>query len=183
MFSLQHKRRLLRDGSDAGREGQGGNGNEVFGVSTRRAKGPVAAKVRRKMMIFQKTYQQVLDGTKTQTRRVVNPGDRGLYLTVYRPDEITHVINSKRKTRWAVLADYAVQPGQGKKAVGRIRITKIRRERLQEISKEDLRAELGCDGVLAAQIFFFNELWNSLYHKPCRWEQNPEVWALEFELV
>jgi len=34
-----------------------------------------------------------------------------------------------------------VQPGQGKKAVGRIRITKIRRERLGDISQADCFAE------------------------------------------
>ena len=146
-------------------------------------------------MIF-KQVQEVLDGTKTQTRRLVKEGDLGLCLTVYRPDEITWVGYSNHRTRWTVLGDYAVQPGRGKKSIGRIRITKIRRERLQEIIADDCRAEgitdddisaawgpVGGTSIPIVLKHSFKALWNSLYRKPCRWEDNPDVWVLEFELV
>jgi len=94
---------------------------------------------------------------------------------------------------------YAVQPGRGKKAVGRIRITNIRRERLQDITPEDCRKE-GLDPIqrvsdrvtlipdldLANDILRlqFHKLWNTIYVKTGkRFEDNPEVWVLEFELV
>jgi len=137
-------------------------------------------------MIFQQTHQQVLDGTKTQTRKPVKPGDVG---TGHRWKdgkwlEITHIHSAKGYLKWAVNDGdprygytYAVQPGRGKKAVGRIRITKIRQERLQEINSEDMIAE----GFL--NVFVFARIWDSLYRKPYRWEDDPEVWVLEFELL
>jgi hypothetical protein len=53
-------------------------------------------------MIFQYTLDQVLDGRKTQTRRLVTAG---------------------RPSRWRVGRTYAVQPGRTKKAVARIEVT------------------------------------------------------------
>jgi uncharacterized protein YhfF len=91
---------------------------------------------------------------------------------------------------WTYIGTYAIQPERGKKAVGRIRITKIRRERLQHISFDDIRAEGIEDLDNANQItnwtwlcMEFATIWDSIYKKPYRWEDNPEVWVLEFELV
>jgi len=86
--------------------------------------------------------------------------------------------------KWEVGRTYAVQPGRGKKAVGRIRITKIRREKLQAIRVPDILAE----GVLYSEkarshYVPFVFLWDSIYKKPYRWEDNPEVWVREFELA
>ena len=160
-------------------------------------------------MIF-KQVQQVLDGTKTQTRRPVKPheyntpysGDPELVLPIQRVWDIRH------KVKWVIGRTYAVQPGRGKKAVGRIRITKIRREAVQSISEADCLAEgiahrkyiqnpmqkwsgyyVPDDRVLTEPMICghayaricYQVLWNSIHRKPYRWEDNPEVWALDFE--
>jgi len=147
-------------------------------------------------MIFQATHQQVLDGTKTQTRRPIKTrpiihyeyalDSKGLPNGLGEPIDAVYFPNCRLK--WQVGKAYAVQPGRGKKAVGRIRITKIRRERLQEIKPFDCRAEMGVsnDDPKRFAIYLlprFIKLWNSLYRKPYRWEDNPEVWVLEFERV
>jgi len=150
-------------------------------------------------MIF-KQWQQVLDRAKTQTRRPVKGTEKSMdgYTVAYQwvhemlgsaPNSITdHRIWTTWEIKWKVGSTYAVQPGRGKNAVGRIRITKIRRERLQEISYRDCRDE-GIHVPLRAFMWGvddkkkFAKLWDSLYKKPYRWEDNPEVWVLEFELV
>ncbi|MFA4974630.1 MAG: ASCH domain-containing protein [bacterium] len=133
-------------------------------------------------MIFQHTWQQVLDGTKTQTRRL-------------------------RAQPPYVGRTYAVQPGRGKPAVGRIRITAIRQQRVQDITAEDALAEglvcpdcnngwitvysatdmFGCSEVEcghAGLIDEYAQLWDTIHTKPgTRWADNPLVWVLEFERV
>jgi hypothetical protein len=148
-------------------------------------------------MIFQHTVDAVLDGSKTQTRRCV---DNDVWLSnfgcVYRIYN-----NMTLRPKWRVGKTYAVQPGRGKKAVGRIRITGIRKERLRDISEADAREE-GCDGFWNPKNGFYNlrdfpydtcipkkpsehfrVLWDSIQKKGRRWEDNPEVWVLEFELM
>lgn len=83
---------------------------------------------------------------------------------------------------------------------GRIRITQIRRERVQDISEEDAIAEgiylkgnrsgdsgwvYDLDGLLHIRSkWAFKALWNSIHKKPgIRWAGNPEVWVLTFESV
>ena len=148
-------------------------------------------------MIFKdELCQRVLDGTKTQTRRLVKDGDFSVkwpMTCVFRNDRLL----------WRENQTYAVQPGRGKKAVGRIGIIKIRREKLQEISYEDIGAE-GITRIFPVpintaylltgakdydelkQILFraeFSGLWDSIHPKGKRWTDNPEVFVLEFELV
>ena len=136
-------------------------------------------------MIFkEKLCQKVLDGTKTQTRRLVE-GNSFIRLTgdYYQVNDV----NGRRK--WCVHKSYAVQPGRGKKAVGRIFINRIRRESLQLISEADAIAEgvrklYRCPQWLPDEAKrSFEELWNSIYPKDNRWEDDPEVWVLEFELA
>lgn len=71
-------------------------------------------------MIFAHTWEKVLSGKKSQTRRLRLPD----YNTPYR-----------------VGKTYAVQPGRGQKAVGRIEIVSIRQEDVRHISQEDVIAE------------------------------------------
>ena len=150
-------------------------------------------------MIFRQ-WKQVLDGTKTQTRRPCKGEDEeytwctptvddGL-VTGHRILEVCVVGAKKNYLRWAVGKTYAVQPGRGKKAVGRIRITKIRRQELQGIMPLDIMAE-GIEPIRVTPNRFmaevrledFAQLWDCIYRKPYRWEDNPDVWVLEFELV
>jgi hypothetical protein len=161
-------------------------------------------------MIF-KQHQQVLDGPKVQTRRLVKEGDYVWRYPFRSPGrdgvlerKIEMVIAANRRLRWQVGKTYAVQPGRGKHSLGRIRITEIRRERLQDISVEDVEAEGVCvvDGmplVLAPSLRsdealdklalmvahrLFSELWDSINTKKgTRWADSPDVWVLVFELV
>ncbi len=121
-------------------------------------------------MIFQHTWQQVLDGTKTQTRRVCDAG---------------------KMCKYDVGKTYSVQPGRGKKGVGRIRILGIHNGPLQEISEKDARAE-GCRAEIDIRVGYcreitaigvFHRLWDSIQPAGRRRDDNPWVWVIEFELV
>lgn len=138
-------------------------------------------------MIFQHTWQAVLEGRKSQTRRLVKSGE-WLSETVIPEDCYTHktVVSISGRVKWTVCNDfgqypngiYAVQPGRGKKQVGRIRITGIRQERVQDITGPDAYAE-GC-----TSISDFVSLWNDVHStKDTQWRGNPLVWVLEFELM
>jgi hypothetical protein len=149
-------------------------------------------------MIFSETLPQVLDGTKTQTRRLVKDGD----FSVEWPMVCVFSDNKRNRLRFRENQTYAVQPGRGKHAVGRIGIVKIRKERLQDISEDDCRAEgilvppthgrFACvipnaitpaRYIMPSPIPYFAELWDSIHPKGKRWADNPEVWMLEFELI
>ena len=124
-------------------------------------------------MIFKdKLCQKVLDGTKTQTRRLVKDGD----FMVDFPMPCVFSGAKGNRLRFRENQTYAVQPGRGKHAVGRIGIIKIRREGLNAITHDDAQAE-GVGRSIAA----FAELWDSIHPKGKRWADNPEVWVLEFE--
>lgn len=173
-------------------------------------------------MIFQHTWMKVVEGTKTQTRRLVKLGET---LEVF--DEcytgrggkpfVWSESNDRMVYEWS--KSYAVQPGRGKPALWwrangltsevqigkpggghdqsrlvftvdeplpplawrqlRIRITNIRRERLQDITDADARAE-GCQSAVD-----YLDLWDEINgkRKGARWEDNPKVWVLTFEVV
>lgn len=92
-------------------------------------------------MIFQHTWEKVLSGEKTQTRRLIKSGCHE-----YRSgwDVIRATVDERGLTHtklWTVGHTYAVQPGRGKAAVARIRITDIRLEDVRCISVDDLKAE------------------------------------------
>jgi hypothetical protein len=127
-------------------------------------------------MIFQHTWEKVLSGEKTQTRRIVKPkpewmriGEQYVYdeldsgfqyvnendevvetpkiVTVYYTHggwlngDVAVEPDFYERTKWEVGKEYAVQPGRGKAAVGRIQITNIRHEDVRYISDADVRAE------------------------------------------
>lgn len=143
-------------------------------------------------MIFRQ-WQQVLDGTKTQTRRLVKPGDRLMSFTTFEyPDDgserIEHpgvyVQDANGRLRWWTGRTYAVQPGRGKRSLGRRRLLEIRREKLWDISIEDIKAEGVCPIVPDNLLFRLEwvSLWNSINNKKgTRHQDNPLVWALTFE--
>lgn len=124
-------------------------------------------------MIFQHTWQQVLDGRKTQTRRLVlqriteDYGYKELYFggdnqvtdgEVWRSPE---KLGQRRKgfCLYAVGKTYPVQPGRGKKSVARIEITSIRRQDVRQISASDAKSE----GF--ASVNDFLELWVKMHDK------------------
>ena len=165
-------------------------------------------------MIFQATWQQVIDGSKTQTRRLVKSSDELRDLDAVK--FVYHINDGwcgnegpnpeyPGRTKWQVGNTYAVQPGRGKKAIARILITGIRKERLQDISPEDVMSEgVFCnqcgntgsyvwsnvhsyDGVGVSDCdckYAFAELWQTIHTTPGdTWQDNPTVWVLEFKLV
>lgn len=88
-------------------------------------------------MLFIHTFEKVLDGSKVATSRIVKPGDMANALTT---GEIFAVTAGSRLV-YALGKDYAVQPGRGKKAVGRVRITGIDRYDVRTITGAQARAE------------------------------------------
>ena len=75
-------------------------------------------------MIFQHTHHLIGHG-KTQTTRLAAKYD---IFVVDDAGRATGVYNAaSRRWRWRIGRTYAVQPGRGKKAVGRIRVTAIGR--------------------------------------------------------
>lgn len=141
----------------------------------------------------------VMSGQKTQTRRPVKPGDllRNTLLDnlcVCRVDDVTTIrYITMRKT-------YAVQPGRGKAAIGRIRLLDIRREDVRNISGIDARAEGFGPAVWPCAAFL--NVWTAFYDKEANdalrtnqtgahWQdylqRRPaalyDAWALTFEVV
>lgn len=85
-------------------------------------------------MIFQHTINKVLAGEKSQTRRLVKPGET----LAGDGSEVRHGFG---RLKWAVGRTYAVQPGRGQSGIARIRLTAIRREDVRDIAFPDVRAE------------------------------------------
>jgi hypothetical protein len=143
-------------------------------------------------MLFQYTWRFVLSGEKTQTRRLVQPGDRATFEENDPSRLITQVIRTSDagvpKLLYKVGKTYSVQPGIAKKTVGNIRLKAIRKERLQDISEADAMQEIPVkspqpdltDGQWAMKAF--KETWELMYKTAgSQWQDNPEVWILEFE--
>lgn len=85
----------------------------------------------------------ILAGRKTQTRRIVRDGDRSTLFSPYHAiPQCRDFVQRNGRVLWEVGRIYAVQPGRGKHAVGRITITAIRYcSRASDISESDARAE------------------------------------------
>lgn len=162
-------------------------------------------------MIFRPDLAQlILEGRKTQTRRLVKDGDYPYTLL-----RVVKAVNRHGRLIWKVndgtvdwlsmagVGDndgsrgggcasyrqptYAVQPGRGKAAIGRIRFTSIRSENLGDISDADIEAEGFCQDTGGPDFLdpvAFRQAWDRLNpNKPYRWQDNPPVWVLTFALV
>lgn len=152
-------------------------------------------------MIFKpELAAKILSGEKTQTRRPVHEGDEYLpYFEIYRTcfvvNEFPSLIKDvKGKHRYEVGKTYAVQPGRGKAAIGRIRLTDIRREDVRNISEEDACAE-GFGPVVHPRVAFLY-VWTGFYdpigHRFPLYNRDLlidrpaalyDAWALTFEVV
>jgi hypothetical protein len=143
-------------------------------------------------MIFQHTWASVLNGTKTQTRRLVKPGQEltlvGLWPTTGTP---RYGVTAGLRMIYAEGQTYAVQPGRGQKSVARVRITNIRREDVRAISETDAKAE----GFSSPSQFL--RVWCEMHDKPALYPTDEgmlilvdgrpaaryDAWALTFEVV
>lgn len=121
-------------------------------------------------MIFQYTWQAVLNGQKTTTRRPRKPNEEA----VTGPDGRIEAVVHGGRTKWQVGKTYAVQPGRNEPQIARIRVTGIRAERAGDISDEDARAE----GEASREAFL--ELWQRIHGADTL---DMPVWVVEFELV
>jgi hypothetical protein len=143
-------------------------------------------------MLFLHTWKYVISGQKTQNRRLVQEGDYALVDEADPDRPILKVIRTADagvpKPLYEVGKTYSVQPGLAKKTVGNIKLTAIRRERLQDLTEAEILKELPitsmAEGVSDTQwaLRTFMATWNIINSEPgTRWEDNPEVWVLEFE--
>lgn len=114
-------------------------------------------------MIFQHTYQLILNDKKTETRRLINPGENLL------DNPIRVEMNGRIK--WQVGRPYAIQPSRGQKAVGRIRLTDIKIQPLGQMSHEDALAE-GYESLDG-----FRQTWLQIHDQ---FDPDQAVWVLTF---
>ena len=104
-------------------------------------------------MIFQYTLDKVLDGRKTQTRRLVIAG---------------------KPPRWRAGSTYAIQPGRIKKSVARIEVTGVTKEPLGKINEAGARAEG------SKSLAEFKKAWAEIHGG---YDPKVEVWVISFRLV
>ena len=141
-------------------------------------------------MLFQHTWKYVLDGKKTQTRRPVQSSDAAVLDETNTITQVTRTGDfGPPKVLFEVGESYSVQPSVAKKTVGKIKVVAIRREHLQDISESDALQEAPVDSsegdVAASQLALktFKETWDNKYSNPGQcWDDNPEVWVVEFQL-
>lgn len=145
-------------------------------------------------MIFTPEHcQLILQRLKTQTRRLQRAGDR----IERAPDGSIVAVYRQGRLLWRVGRTYALQPGRGQAAVGRIRLVAIRAQsKVGEITGADVRAEgftmplspspfvTGVpDWATVPDFMRFMEVWETLHpRRGERWRDNPPVYALSFEV-
>lgn len=118
-------------------------------------------------MIFAHTLNQVICGEKQQTRRLVKMDETFDF-------DNQAIVKANSRIVYKVGKSYAVQPNRGKKAVARIVLTAIRKERVGSITDADALNEgfKSRDNFLAA--------WHIIHGQNA--DLNREVWVFEFEL-
>lgn len=145
------------------------------------------------MIFSEKSIKEILEGRKTQTRRLVKAGET--YCRCRFNNLGGHVQKSMGKVKWQVGKEYSVQPSRGKPAVWyetkigyfklKIKIIGIRRERLLEISELGAKKE----GFNDRNKFLdaFDELNRKAIPKQYKlglaFSWNPDVWVLDFKKV
>src|SRR5438128_7401577 len=95
-------------------------------------------------MIFMYSLQAILDGTKTQTRRIVRDGQDWASDPYDQPIKsvvLRDTLFDKLSVVYRVGQIRAVQPGRNKHSVARIKILRLRQEDARRISLNDAKAE------------------------------------------
>ncbi len=121
-------------------------------------------------MIFQHTYQLILDEKKTQTRRLVRENEVAVRGRNNRIDRVQ--INGRDK--WRIGTTYAVQKGRSKPQIARIELIAINSQLVQNISTQDALAE----GFNSRAEFFV--MWRRIHGESLSLQR---VWVLHFVLV
>ena len=122
-------------------------------------------------MIFRQV-KEIETGQKNQARRICKPHEDFLEGFAMPGKYVKH----NGRLKWAVGRIYSIVPKRGLRGVGRIRLTDIRLENLQQITEDDARAE----GV--ADVAAYRVLWESI-NGIGSWEKNPRIWVLTFEYI
>ncbi len=139
----------------------------------------------------------ILDGRKTQTRRVIKPqpvlSDGAEPSWSWRWGEATppqlsryyRVENFKRD-----MSDFCPYGKVGDRLMPRwasritLEVVSVRAERLREITTEDALAEGITKNLSLTPRVQFAELWDSINAKRgYGWDSNPWVWVIEFERI
>jgi hypothetical protein len=135
----------------------------------------------------------ILDGSKTQTRRIAKefnemPNLDGILKRFPNQEGCPYGAPGDRlwvRETWAVQHEYDAFLTKRIGDLILLEITDVRVQRLLEISEEDARAE-GAIGALNDSVGYnwcareaFAALWESI-HGPGSWEVNPWVWAITF---
>ncbi len=122
-------------------------------------------------MIFQYTLDQVLNGTKISTRRPVD-----LKADSAETDESGNIlaVRVNGREKWRVGKTYSVQPSRHARAVAHIRVTKLERKTVRDITNAEAQAEGSAD----RQAFF--DLWTEVHGKN---KLDEEAWVVWFTLV
>ena len=129
-------------------------------------------------MIFkQELADLILSGDKTVTRRPVKFRHDGWDQPRY---------DCPIPCRYEVGKTYAIQPGRGERAIGRIRILDVRAERLSDIDNVDAANEgfASLDRFAESRTSMrddFLTYWSELYGDD--YDEDALVWRIEFELV
>lgn len=105
--------------------------------------------------------QAVMAGRKTVTRRLVSHNTRSPWW--------------REKCSLEVGKDYAVCPGRGKNAIGRVRIVRVSREPLHLVLNHGEAHREGFPSALA-----FREAWKGINGS---WDDMALVWRVEFEVA
>jgi hypothetical protein len=117
-------------------------------------------------MIFAHTLDKVIEGKKWQTRRPVKVGEQF--------EDGRRITKLGKRTMYEIGKSYAVQPNRGKKAVARILLTGLRKERIESITDADAKAE----GFSSWEDFIAT--WRNIHGQNA--DLSCEVWVFEFEL-
>lgn len=120
----------------------------------------------------------VLIGKKTETRRISKVGDSLPIINRFGSVRSMFNIceNGQIRLLYRIGNDYAIVPGRGQRAVGRVTVTNLGLENLFDISQESVDRE--CFGATPQEYI---DRFQAMYKKPSDW--NPWLRVITFKLL